>query len=91
MESRLKLDLLMVVMFALTISVSAQKHIEEYNPEVLFNEGVLLFRNQEYGAALSTFAQYRALANDPKKQRCVDAQYYEAVSALYLDHADGPV
>ena len=90
MESRLKLDLLMVVMFALTISVSAQKHIEEYNPEALFNEGVLLFRNQEYGAALSTFAQYRALANDPKKQRCVDAQYYEAVSALYLDHADGP-
>ena len=90
MESRLKLDLLMVMMFALTISVSAQKHIEEYNPEALFNEGVLLFRNQEYGAALSTFAQYRALANDPKKQRCVDAQYYEAVSALYLDHADGP-
>ena len=80
----------MVMMFALIISVSAQKHIEEYNPEALFNEGVLLFRNQEYGAALSTFAQYRALANDPKKQRCVDAQYYEAVSALYLDHADGP-
>ena len=90
MESRLKLGLLMVMMFALIISVSAQKHIEEYNPEALFNEGVLLFRNQEYGAALSTFAQYRALANDPKKQRCVDAQYYEAVSALYLDHADGP-
>ena len=90
MESRLKLGLLMVMMFALTVSVSAQKHIEEYNPEALFNEGVLLFRNQEYGAALSTFAQYRALANDPKKQRCVDAQYYEAVSALYLDHADGP-
>ena len=81
---------MMVMMFALTISVSAQKHIEEYYPEALFNEGVLLFRNQEYGAALSTFAQYRALANDPKKQRCVDAQYYEAVSALYLDHADGP-
>ncbi len=90
MESRLKLGLLMVMMFALIISVSAQKHIEEYNPEALFNEGVLLFRNQEYGAALSTFAQYRALANDPKKQRCVDAQYYEAVSALYLDHSDGP-
>ena len=90
MESRLKLGLMMVMMFALTISVSAQKHIEEYNPEALFNEGVLLFRNQEYGAAFSTFAQYRALANDPKKQRCVDAQYYEAVSALYLDHADGP-
>ncbi len=90
MESRLKLGLMMVMMFALIISVSAQKHIEEYNPEALFNEGVLLFRNQEYGAALSTFAQYRALANDPKKQRCVDAQYYEAVSALYLDHSDGP-
>ena len=72
-----------------TISLSAQKHIETYNPEALFNEGVLLFQNQEYGAALSAFAQYRALVDDAKSQRCVDAQYYEAVSSLYLGHADG--
>ena len=74
----------------LSVSLSAQKHIDAYNPEALFNEGVVLFQNQEFGAALSAFEHYRALANDPKAQRCVDAQYYEAVSAMYLGHADGP-
>jgi len=74
----------------LTISLSAQKHIEEYEPESLFNEGVLLFQNQEFGAALSAFTQYRAQVADTKSQRCVDAQYYEAVSSLYLGYADGP-
>ena len=76
--------------FLLTLSVSAQKHIENYDPEALFNEGVLLFQNQEFGAALSTFTQYRAQVTDAKSQRCVDAQYYEAVSSLYLGQADGP-
>lgn len=86
-----KIKTLIVLMFlVITISVSAQKHIENYEPEALFNEGVVLFQNQEYGAALSAFEQYRAAANDAKSQRCVDAQYYEAVSAMYLGHADGP-
>ena len=90
MKSRRRLGLVLGMAFALTISASAQKHIENYDPEVLFNEGVLLFQNQEYGAALSTFTQYRSLSADAKSQRCVDAQYYEAVSSLYLGHADGP-
>ena len=90
MKSRRRLGLVLGMVFALTISASAQKHIENYDPEVLFNEGVLLFQNQEYGAALSTFTQYRSLSADAKSQRCVDAQYYEAVSSLYLGHADGP-
>jgi TolA-binding protein len=78
------------MIFAITVSASAQKHIENYDPEALFNEGVVLFQNQEYGAALSTFTQYRAQVADAKSQRCVDAQYYEAVSSLYLGQADGP-
>ena len=80
----------MGIALSITISASAQKHIENYAPDALFNEGILLFQNQEYGAALSTFAQYRTLVADAKSQRFVDAQYYEAVSALYLGHADGP-
>ena len=43
---------MMGMLVFLTISASAQKHIESYDPEALFNEGVLLFQNQEYGAAL---------------------------------------
>ena len=89
MESRLKIGLTSLMVLLLSVSLSAQKHVDDYAPEALFDEGVLLFQNQEFGSALSTFAQYRALNNDPKSQRCVDAQYYEAVSALYLGHADG--
>jgi TolA-binding protein len=90
MKSRLKIGMMLGMVLLLTITASAQKHIEAYDPEALFNEGVLAFQNQEYGAALSTFAQYRAQNADAKSQRFVDAQYYEAVSALYLGHADGP-
>jgi len=89
MKSRLRLNLILGIII-ITFSASAQKHIEAYDPESLFNEGVLLFQNQEYGAALSTFARYRSQVIDAKSQRCVDAQYYEAVSSLYLGHADGP-
>ncbi|MBQ8958791.1 MAG: tetratricopeptide repeat protein [Bacteroidales bacterium] len=89
MSSRLKITLTMLAACLVSGSLSAQKHIEAYEPEALFNEGIVLFQNQEFGAALSAFEQYRALANDAKSQRCVDAQYYEAVSALYLGHADG--
>ena len=85
----IKTAILLACCFA-TISLSAQKHIEAYEPEALFNDGVLLFQNHEYGAALSAFTQYRAAVADAKSQRCVDAQYYEAVSSLYLGHADGP-
>ena len=90
MKSRWKLGMVWTAVFLLTLSVSAQKHIENYDPEALFNEGVLLFQNQEFGAALSTFTQYRAQVTDAKSQRSVDAQYYEAVSSLYLGQADGP-
>ena len=90
MKSRLKIGLITGMLLVSTLSVSAQKHIEDYDPEALFNEGVTLFKNQEYGAALTAFSQYRTQIADAKQQRCVDAQYYEAVSAMYLGYADGP-
>ena len=82
--------IIMLLLCLANASLSAQKRIQNYEPEALFNEGVLCFQNHEYGAALSAFTQYRAQATDAKAQRCVDAQYYEAVSAMYLGHADGP-
>ena len=70
-------------------SVSAQKHIENYQPESLYNEGVVLFQHQEYGAAQAAFSRYLDEIGDKKAQHAVDAQYYEAVSALYLGNGDG--
>lgn len=69
-------------------SLSAQKHIESYSPENLFEQGLTCFNNGEYGAARSAFGQYLALTDDDKASRSVDAQYYVAVSALYLGNGD---
>ena len=68
----------MVVFTILTVSLSAQKHIENYDPEALFNEGVLLFQNQEYGAALSVFNQYRNQAADAKSSSICLISAFEA-------------
>ena len=73
----------------LSNSLSAQKHIDDYNPQALFEEGVILFKNQQYGAAQSLFQQVLSVEADKKTQRGIDALYYEAVSALYLGHGDG--
>ena len=78
--------LLMLSLFA--IPVSAQKHLDAYEPESLFNDGLVLFQNGEYGAAQSAFNQFLAKAEDEKSQQVVDARYYEAVSALYTNQSD---
>ena len=85
----LRLPIVLTLMVCmLSITVSAQKHIEKLNPDALFDEGVVLFQNHEYGAAQSAFSQYMASTTDEKSQRYVDALYFEAVSALYLGNAD---
>ena len=47
--------IVLLVLLLVTASLPAQKHVEAYDPEALFNDGVLLFQNQEYGAALAIF------------------------------------
>jgi Tetratricopeptide repeat. len=79
--------IMLVCMFP--FSLSAQKQIARYNPEALYNEGVLLFQNKNYGAAITAFDRYMDAVDDPKLQKAVDAQYYSAVSALYLGNGDG--
>lgn len=69
----------------------AQKQIRQYDPESLFDDGVMMFNNKEYGAAKSLFQKYLSSTNDMKLQKSVDAQYYEAVCALYLGHSDGNI
>ena len=61
--------LLMLSLFA--IPVSAQKHLDAYEPESLFNDGLVLFQNGEYGAAQSAFNQFLAKAEDEKSQQVV--------------------
>ena len=68
--------------------LTAQKHISQYEPEALYEQGLTLFQNGEYGAAIESFDQYLDAVNDLKLQKTVDAQYYIAVSALYAGRSD---
>lgn len=68
--------------------LAAQKNIPQYDPEALYEQGALLFQNGVYGAAIESFSQYLDAINDSKSQKSVDAQYYIAVSALYVGHGD---
>jgi tetratricopeptide (TPR) repeat protein len=54
--------------------------------ERYFQEGLELFDRKNYGAAQQAFARYVRLKKDD--QRTADAQYYYAVSGLYLLHGD---
>ena len=66
----------------------AQKQLPLYEPNALYDQGLVLFNNGEYGAALETFTNYLDLVEDKKLQNAVNAQYYIAVSALYAGHSD---
>ena len=66
----------------------AQKQLPLYEPNALYDRGLVLFNNGEYGAALETFTNYLGLVEDKKLQNAVNAQYYIAVSALYAGQSD---
>jgi len=60
-----------------------------------FQEGLELFDRGQYGAALEAFRRYLAVepvhagqAGPAARDRTADAEYYYAVSGLYLSHPD---
>ncbi|GAB3527218.1 tetratricopeptide repeat protein [Pontibacter brevis] len=56
------------------------------NEERYFHEGIELFDRAKYGAAQEAFRKYMELVGD--EARKADAQYYYALSGLYLFHPD---
>ena len=81
--------ILAAMLFCLTSSaLKAQKTVAHYEPETFYSEGLTLFQNGEYGAAIESFTQYLAAIGDSKLQKSVDAEYYIAVSSLYAGRSD---
>ena len=66
----------------------AQKRIPNYEPDALYDQGLILFQNGEYGAAFESFTNYLTLVKDAQLQKSIDAQYFIAVSALYAGQSD---
>jgi len=71
-----------------TNTLSAQKRIPNYDPDALYDQGMMLFENGEYGAALESFSNYLFMVDDAKLQKSINAQYFIAVSSLYSGQSD---
>ena len=80
--------ILLLLAFVIPNHLMAQKQIPYYDPDALYDQGLMLFQNEEYGAAFESFSSYLKQVEDKKIQKAVDAQYYLAVSALHADQSD---
>ena len=89
MKSIFKNFILLSALALANISVSAQKEIDQYTPENVFENGVLLFENQHYASALECFRQYLSSSDDTNRDNVMMAKYYEAASTLLLGNSDG--
>ena len=88
MNTRLYPLMSVLLIILLSNTLSAQKQIPLYEPDALYDQGMMLFQNEEYGAALETFTRFLNAVEDKKLQKVVDAQYFIAVSALYSGQSD---
>lgn len=89
MKSILKNFILFSAILLSTSSASAQKEVNQYEPQATFERGVMLFNNKHYGGALDCFEQYLASSEKKDVQDLMMAKYYEAASSLYLNNSKG--
>ena len=85
----MKKILFAIILSFITLYVSAQKEINQYNPETIFEKGVLLFEKQQYASALECFEQYLSYDDNTDSDNVIMAKYYEAVSTLLIEESDG--
>ena len=72
------------MLFAVSFSLSAQKRMEGYEPEEVFQEAKTLFDNQNYSSAAELFHKYLTLTKDQNTQKTVEAKFYEAACSSYM-------
>ena len=84
MLKRRKISFLIILFFAVTISLSAQKRVENYDPESVFTEAKLLFDNMNYSSAAELFHKYISLTEGQNTQKIVEAKFYEAACSSYM-------
>lgn len=73
-----KIFALLILLFGVTFSVSAQKRAGEYEPESVFQEAKTLFDNQNFASAAELFHKYLELTEGQNQQKTVEAKFYEA-------------
>lgn len=84
MSGNRKIFALIILLFIVTVSVSAQKRAEEYEPESVFQEAKTLFDNQNFASAAELFHKYLELTKGQNQQKTVEAKFYEAACSSYM-------
>lgn len=79
-----KILVLIIFFMAVTVSVSAQKRTEDYDPEAVFTEAKTLFDNKNYSSAAELFHRYITLTEGQDTQKIVEAKFYEAACSSYM-------
>ena len=79
-----KILVLPILLFAVSYSLSAQKRMENYDPESVFIEAKTLFDNMNYSSAAELFHKYLDLTNGQNTQKTVEAKFYEAACSSYM-------
>jgi tetratricopeptide (TPR) repeat protein len=76
------------IAFSQAILLQAQNPISESKADDLYNDGLVLMSHQESGAAYDRFSEF-LLEASPSDPRMLDAEYYQALTAVNLYHNDG--
>lgn len=79
-----KILVLSIFVIAVTYSLSAQKRMENYDPESVFTEAKTLFDNMNYSSAAELFHKYLSLCGSQNSQKAVEAKFYEAACSSYM-------
>lgn len=79
-----KILFLTILFLFITLSLSAQKRWDGYEPEQVFQEAKLLFDNQNYSSAAELFHQYLDITEGQNTQKVVEAKFYEAACSSYM-------
>ncbi len=87
-KAEMRKILIACIIVAFAFTASAQGSLSQSKPDLLFNTGIDLMTQGEYGAARESFTQYlkQSTRQDLKYD---EAYYYKALCAVKLYHPDG--
>ena len=87
-KATMKRSFFITLILCSSLSSFAQQLVSQSRPDELFSDGLALLSHNQYATAEKTFIDFLSAAgpHDPRRQ---DAEYYSALCAVNLYHADG--
>ena len=84
MHNDRKIFVITILLLFITLSLSAQKRLENYEPEQTFDEAKTLFDNLNYSSAAELFHKYLEMTEGQNTQKTVEAKFYEAACSSFM-------